>query len=162
MKIVVIGGTGLVGAKTAAVLRRAGHEVVAASRKNGVDAVMGKGLIEALAGAAVVIDASNAPSSDRQAVMKFFETSTKNILAAEVGAGVRHHVLLIHRRRGPGAWTELLPRQGCAEEAHRDFRDSVRDPSGDPIHGIPCYYRGCAYGRGRRPGAGGLTSANSG
>ena len=94
MKIVVMGGTGLIGSKTVAILRKAGHEVVAASRKNGVDAVTKKGLVEALSGASLVIDVSNAPSVNRQAVMEFFETSTRNILAAEVGAGVRHHVLL--------------------------------------------------------------------
>jgi len=94
MKIVVMGGTGLIGSKTVSILRKGGHEVVAASRKNGVDAVTEKGLIEALSGASAVIDVSNAPSVDRQAVMEFFETSTRNILAAEVDAGVRHHVLL--------------------------------------------------------------------
>jgi uncharacterized protein YbjT (DUF2867 family) len=94
MKIVVMGGTGLIGSKTVDILRKGGHEVVAASRKNGVNAVTKNGLAQALSGASVVIDVSNAPSVDRQAVMEFFETSTRNILAAEVGAGVRHHVLL--------------------------------------------------------------------
>ena len=94
MKIVVIGGTGLIGAKTVAILRRGGNEVVAASSKGGVNTVTGEGLKEAMAGAQVVIDVSNAPSSDRQGVLEFFETSGHNLLAAEAAARVRHHVAL--------------------------------------------------------------------
>jgi uncharacterized protein YbjT (DUF2867 family) len=94
MKIVVIGGTGLIGSKTVAILRQGGHEVVAASRKAGVNTVTGEGLEGAMAGAQVVIDVSNAPSFDAQAVMEFFETSGRNLLAAEAAAGVRHHVVL--------------------------------------------------------------------
>jgi uncharacterized protein YbjT (DUF2867 family) len=94
MKIVVIGGTGLTGSKTVAILRQGGHEVVAASRKAGVNTVTGEGLEGAMAGAQVVVDVSNAPSFDAQAVMEFFETSGRNLLAAEAAAGVRHHVVL--------------------------------------------------------------------
>jgi uncharacterized protein YbjT (DUF2867 family) len=94
MKIVVIGGTGLIGSKTVAILRQGGHEVVAASRKGGVDTVTGEGLKEAMAGAQAVIDLSNAPSFDRQVVLEFFETSGRNLLAAEAAASVRHHVAL--------------------------------------------------------------------
>jgi uncharacterized protein YbjT (DUF2867 family) len=94
MKIVVIGGTGLIGSKTVAILREGGHEVVAASPKGGVNTVTGEGLKEAMAGAQVVIDVSNAPSSDRQAALEFFETSSHNLLAAEAAARVRHHVAL--------------------------------------------------------------------
>lgn len=94
MKIVVIGGTGLIGSKTVAILRQGGHEVVAASRKGGVDTVTGEGLKEAMAGAQAVIDLSNAPSFDRQVVLEFFETSGRNLLAAEAAASVRHHVVL--------------------------------------------------------------------
>jgi uncharacterized protein YbjT (DUF2867 family) len=94
MKIVVIGGTGLIGSKTVAILRRGGHEVVAASRGGGVNIVTGEGLEDAMAGAQVVIDVSNAPSFDAKAVMEFFETSGRNLLAAEAAAGVRHHVVL--------------------------------------------------------------------
>jgi uncharacterized protein YbjT (DUF2867 family) len=94
MKIVVVGGTGLIGSKTVAILREGGHEVVAASPKAGVDTVTGEGLKEAMAGAQVVIDVSNAPSSDRQAALEFFETSSQNLLAAEAVARVRHHVAL--------------------------------------------------------------------
>ena len=94
MKIVVIGGTGLIGAKTVAILRQGGHEVVAASRKGGVNTVTGEGLKEAMVGAQTVIDVSNAPSLDAKAVLEFFETSGRNLLAAEAAAGVRHHVVL--------------------------------------------------------------------
>jgi uncharacterized protein YbjT (DUF2867 family) len=94
MKIIVIGGTGLIGAKTSAILRQRGHDVVAASRKSGIDAVTGKGLNEAMAGAAVVIDLANSPSFEDKAVMAFFETSGRNLLAAEDAAHVKHHVAL--------------------------------------------------------------------
>ena len=94
MKIVVIGGTGLIGSKTVAILRQGGHEVVAASPKGGINTVTGEGLKEAVAGAQVVIDLSNAPSRDAKAVLEFFETSGRNLLAAEAAAGVQHHVAL--------------------------------------------------------------------
>jgi uncharacterized protein YbjT (DUF2867 family) len=94
VKIVVIGGNGLIGKKTVAILRRLGHEVAAASRSTGVDTVTGKGLKEALAGAGVVVDVANAPSWEDAAVMAFFETSGRNLLAAEAAAGVRHHAAL--------------------------------------------------------------------
>jgi uncharacterized protein YbjT (DUF2867 family) len=94
MKIVVIGGTGLIGSKTVAILRRSGHEVVAASPKGGVNTITGEGLKEALAGAQVVIDLANSPSFEDKAVLEFFETSGRNLLAAEAAAGVRHHVAL--------------------------------------------------------------------
>jgi uncharacterized protein YbjT (DUF2867 family) len=94
MKIVVIGGTGLIGSKTVAILRQGGHEVVAASPKSGINTITGEGLKEALAGAQVVIDLANSPSFDDKAVMEFFETSGRNLLAAEAAAGVRHHVAL--------------------------------------------------------------------
>jgi uncharacterized protein YbjT (DUF2867 family) len=94
MKIVVIGGTGLIGSKTVAILRRGGHEAVAASPKSGVDTITGKGLKEAMAGAHMVIDLTNSPSFEDKAVLEFFETSGRNLLAAEAAAGVRHHVAL--------------------------------------------------------------------
>jgi uncharacterized protein YbjT (DUF2867 family) len=94
MKIVVIGGTGLIGKKTVANLRRQGHEVTAASPSSGVNAVTGQGLAQALAGAQVVVDVANSPSFEDQAVMEFFEKGTKNLLAAEQAAGVAHHVAL--------------------------------------------------------------------
>jgi uncharacterized protein YbjT (DUF2867 family) len=94
MKIVVIGGTGLIGSKTVAILRQGGHEVVAASPKSGIDSITGEGLKEAISGAQVVIDLANSPSFEDRAVLEFFETSGRNLLAAEAAAGVRHHVAL--------------------------------------------------------------------
>ena len=94
MKIVVIGGTGLIGSKTVAILRQGGHEVVAASPNTGVNTITGEGLKEALSSAQVVIDLANAPSWEDKAVLAFFETSGRNVLAAEAAAGVRHHVAL--------------------------------------------------------------------
>ena len=94
MKIVVIGGTGLIGSKTVAILRERGHEVVAASPNTGVNTITGEGLKDALAGAEVVIDLANSPSFEDKAVLEFFETSGRNLLAAEAAAGVRHHVAL--------------------------------------------------------------------
>lgn len=94
MKIVVIGGSGLIGSKLVSKLREQGHEAVAASPKSGVNSVTGEGLAEAMKGAAVVVDVSNAPSWEDAAVMKFFEISTRNLLAHEAAAGVRHHVAL--------------------------------------------------------------------
>ncbi len=94
MKIVVIGGTGLIGSKLVNKLREHGHEAVVASPKSGVNTLTGEGLAEALKGASVVVDASNAPSWEDAAVMNFFETSTRNLLAYEAAAGVGHHVAL--------------------------------------------------------------------
>jgi uncharacterized protein YbjT (DUF2867 family) len=94
MKIVVIGGSGLIGSKVVSNLREHGHEAVAASPGSGVNTLTGDGLAEALEGAAVVVDVSNSPSFEDAAVLEFFETSTRNLLAAEAAAGVRHHVAL--------------------------------------------------------------------
>jgi uncharacterized protein YbjT (DUF2867 family) len=94
MQIVVIGGTGLIGSKTVAILRRGGHEVLAASPKGGVNSITGEGVKEAVAGAEVVIDLTNSPSFEDKAVLEFFETSGRNLLPAEAAAGVRHHVAL--------------------------------------------------------------------
>jgi len=94
MKIVIIGGTGLIGSKTVPILRQAGHEVVAASPNTGVNTITGEGLKDALAGAQVVIDLSNSPSFEDKAVLEFFQTSSRNLLAADAAAGVRHHVAL--------------------------------------------------------------------
>src|SRR5689334_2693906 len=94
MKIVVIGGTGLIGSKTVAILRQAGHEVVAASPNSGVNTITGEGVKEAVAGAQVVIDLANSPSFEDKAVLEFFQTSGRNLVGAETAAGVRHHVAL--------------------------------------------------------------------
>jgi len=94
MKIVVIGGTGLIGKKVVTNLRQHGHEVVAASPSSGVNTITGEGLAQALAGAQVVVDVANAPSWEDNAVLAFFETSGRNLLATEAAAGVGHHVAL--------------------------------------------------------------------
>jgi uncharacterized protein YbjT (DUF2867 family) len=94
MKIVVIGGTGLIGSKTVAILRQGGHEVLAASPKSGVNTITGEGLNEALAGTQVVVDLANSPSFEDKAVLEFFETSGRNLFPAEAAAGIRHHVAL--------------------------------------------------------------------
>ena len=94
MKIVVIGGTGLIGSKAVAILRQGGHEVVAASPNSGVNTITGAGLKEAISGTQVVVDLANSPSFEDTAVLEFFQTSGRNLLAAEAIAGVRHHVAL--------------------------------------------------------------------
>ncbi|CDM61682.1 MULTISPECIES: SDR family oxidoreductase [Rhizobium] len=107
MKIVIIGGTGLIGSKTAARLRNKGHEVLAASPNTGVNTVTGEGVAEALAGAEVVIDLANAPSWEDKAVLEFFETAGRNLLAADAKAGVKHHIALSI------VGSERLPDNGC-------------------------------------------------
>ena len=94
MKIVVIGGTGLIGSKTVTILRQRGHDVVAASPNTGVNTITGEGLKEAIAGAQVVVDLANSPSFEDKVVLEFFETSERNLLPAEAAAGVRHPVAL--------------------------------------------------------------------
>jgi uncharacterized protein YbjT (DUF2867 family)/quercetin dioxygenase-like cupin family protein len=94
MKIVVIGGSGLIGSKVVNILRQGGHEVVAASPSTGVNTLTGEGLVEALKGAQVVVDVANSPSFEDKAALEFFETSGRNLLSAEESAGVKHHVAL--------------------------------------------------------------------
>jgi uncharacterized protein YbjT (DUF2867 family) len=94
MKIVIIGGSGLIGTKLGVILRQNGHEVLAASPSTGINTITREGLAEALSGAQVVVDVANAPSWEDKAVLEFFETSGRNLLAAEKAAGVRHHVAL--------------------------------------------------------------------
>src|ERR1700739_710756 len=94
MKIVVMGGTGLIGSKLVSKLREQGHEAVAASPNSGVNSITGEGLAEALKGASVVVDVTNSPSWEDAAVLKFFETSTRTQLTYEAAAGVKHHVAL--------------------------------------------------------------------
>jgi uncharacterized protein YbjT (DUF2867 family) len=124
MTIVVIGGTGLIGSKTVAILRQGGHEVVVASPKHGVNTITGEGLKEAMAGAQVVIDLSNPPSFDRKAVLGFFETSGRNLLAAEAAAGILHHVTLSI------VGTDRVPDQGY-------FRAKVAQEKLIEVSGIP-------------------------
>jgi uncharacterized protein YbjT (DUF2867 family) len=94
MKIVVIGGSGLIGTKVVAKLRQAGHQVIAASPATGINTITGEGLAEAMNNTDVVIDLANSPSFEEKAVMEFFETSGRNLLGAEISAGVKHHVAL--------------------------------------------------------------------
>jgi uncharacterized protein YbjT (DUF2867 family) len=94
LKVVVIGGTGLIGSKVVTLLRDHGHEAVPASPRLGINTLTGEGLAEAIAGASAVVDVSNSPSFEPAAVLNFFETSTRNLLAAEAAAGVGHHVAL--------------------------------------------------------------------
>src|SRR6476469_9814515 len=94
MKIVVIGGTGLIGSKVVSKLTQLGHEAVAAAPNTGVNIITGEGLAEVLEGAQVVVDLANSPSFEDRAAMDFFQTAGKNITAAEVAAGIKHHVAL--------------------------------------------------------------------
>jgi uncharacterized protein YbjT (DUF2867 family) len=94
MKVVVIGGTGLIGSKVVERLRKAGHEAVAAAPSTGVDILSGAGLDEAMAGTDVVVDLANSPSFEAQAALDFFQTAGRNVLGAEARAGVRHHIAL--------------------------------------------------------------------
>src|SRR5246127_4066064 len=94
MKIVVIGGTGLIGSRVVNDLRQHGHEAVAAAPNTGVNTLTGEGLAEVLKGASVVVDVSNSPDWENAAVLKFFETSTRNLLTYEAAAGTKHHVAL--------------------------------------------------------------------
>jgi len=94
MKIVVIGGTGLIGSKVVAKLRQQGHEVIAASPATGINTITGEGLAEAMRNTDVVVDLANSPSFEEKAVMEFFQTAGRNLLASEINAGVKHHVAL--------------------------------------------------------------------
>jgi uncharacterized protein YbjT (DUF2867 family) len=124
MKIVVIGGSGLIGSKLVKNLRERGHEVLAASPSTGVNSITREGLAQAMDGADIVVDVANAPSWEDQAVLEFFETSSRNLLAAEAAAGVRHHVALSI------VGTERLPENGY-------FRAKVAQESLIKASGIP-------------------------
>src|SRR5437868_495178 len=145
MKIVVIGGTGLIGSKAVPMLRQGGHEVVAGSPKSGINSITGEGLTEAMAGAQVVIDLTNSPSFEDRAVLEFFETSGRNLLPAEAAAGVRHHVALsivgIDRSdngyfRAKLAQEKLIVASGISYTIIRstqflEFLGAIADSSGD-------------------------------
>ena len=113
MKIVVIGGSGLIGKKVVTNLRQHDHEVVAASPSSGVNTVTGEGLAQALAGAQVVVDVANAPSWEDNAVLAFFETSGRNLLAAEAAAGVGHHGVVSRWHRPPVYLFKILLHSPC-------------------------------------------------
>ncbi|MEV0232705.1 SDR family oxidoreductase [Nonomuraea sp. NPDC050786] len=125
MKVVVVGGTGLIGSKLVAKLDEHGHEAVAAAPSTGVNTLTGEGLAEVLAGAQVVIDVSNSPSFEPAAVMEFFETSTSNLLAAEAAAGVGHHVAL------SVVGTERMPENGYF--AAKVAQEGLIEKSGIPF-----------------------------
>jgi len=150
MKIVVIGGTGLIGAKTVNLLRQGGHDVVAASRKNGIDIVTGAGLDAAMAGAQVVVDLSNVSSSDAQAVLAFLDTAGRNLLAAEETAGVHHHVGLSIVGVDNVPRPRLLPRQSRSRETGPGRPRSVLDHPGNTVPRIPGADCRCQYGRQHR------------
>jgi uncharacterized protein YbjT (DUF2867 family) len=121
MKIVVIGGTGLIGSKLVRILREHGHEVTPGAPNTGVNTLTGEGLAAALTGAAVVVDVSNSPSFEDAAVMKFFETSTGNLLSAEATAGVSHHVVLsivgVERRSESGYMQAKLAQENLVRKS---------------------------------------------
>ena len=121
MKIVVIGGSGLIGSKLVSSLEKLGHEVIAASPQSGVNTITGEGLADALKGADVVVDVANSPSFEDNAVMEFFQTSGKNLLAAEAVAGVKHHVALsvvgTERLQGSGYFRAKLAQEKLIKES---------------------------------------------
>ncbi|WP_202804597.1 SDR family oxidoreductase [Sphingomonas sp. PR090111-T3T-6A] len=121
MKIAVIGGTGLIGSKVSEKLDAAGHEVVAASPRTGINVITGEGLDDAFDGASVVVDVANAPAFDDQSALDFFQTAGRNILAAEVRAGVRHHVALsvvgTDRLQGSGYFRAKLAQERFVRES---------------------------------------------
>jgi uncharacterized protein YbjT (DUF2867 family) len=154
MKIVVVGGTGLIGTKVVNGLRGRGHEVVAASLPSGVNTITGEGLAPALANAQVVIDVTNAPSFEDAAAMDFFTTSTRNLLAAEADAGVTHHVALsvvgIDRLPASGYYRAKVAQERLIEESSTqhtivratqffEFVDRIADDAtdGDTVHLAP-------------------------
>lgn len=159
MKTVVIGGTGLIGSKTVTRLRAKGHEVLAASPNSGVNTLTREGLPEALAGAEVVVDLANSPSFEDKAVLEFFETAGKNLLAAEAKAGVKHHIALsLVGTASPGE--RLLPWQAGSRKAHQSLADPLLDRALHPVHGIPEEYRRFQHRRYDRSSLSGLCSAD--
>jgi hypothetical protein len=133
MKIVVIGGSGLIGSKLVTKLRERGHEAVAASPNSGVNTLTGQGLAAALEGASVVTDVSNAPCFEDAAVLEFFQTSTRNLLAAEATAGVRHHVALsvvgAERPSESGYMRAKIAQEKLIEDSPVPTRSSTRHSS---------------------------------
>ncbi|MER8451650.1 SDR family oxidoreductase [Mesorhizobium sp. M1428] len=158
MKIVVIGGTGLIGSKTVERLRKKGHDVLAASPNSGVNTVTGEGLAAALAGTQVVVDLANSPSFEEKAALEFFAASGRNLLAAEAAAGVRHHVALsvvgTDRLQGMGYFRGKLLQEKLIKESgipytivHAtqffEFTAAIANTGavGDTIHMSPAYFQ---------------------
>jgi uncharacterized protein YbjT (DUF2867 family) len=131
MKIVVIGGTGLIGSNVVSQLQKRGHEVIAASPNTGINTITGEGLAEALVGAQVVVDLANSPNFEDHAVMEFFQTAGRNLLAAEAAAGVRHHVAL------SVVGSDRLPSSGYLRakvaQENQGGVDSLHHPALDPV-----------------------------
>ena len=146
MKIVVIGGTGLIGSKTVVILRQRGHDVAAASPQSGVNTITGEGLKEALAGAQVVIDLANSPSFEDKAVLDFFKTSEGNLLPAEAAAGVGHHVALsiVAIDRTDNGYFRAKVAQ---EKLIAGLRRPLHHRPLDPVHGISPRHRRFERGR---------------
>ncbi|MGH8380049.1 SDR family oxidoreductase [Pseudomonas sp.] len=121
MKIVVIGGTGLIGTQLCATLRAKGHKVLAASRQTGVNALTGEGLEQALEGAGVVVDVASSPSFEDAAVLSFFETCGRNLFAAEKASGVRHHIALsvvgTERMQESGYFRAKMAQEGLIKQS---------------------------------------------
>src|SRR5438105_15217827 len=151
MKIVVIGGSGLIGTKVVANLRQKGHQVIAASPATGINTITGEGLAEATSNTDVVIDLANSPSFEDKAVMEFFQTSGQNLLAAEINAGVKHHVALsiigvdimqnIGYMRAKKAQEDLIKQSGVPYTIVRstqflEFLKGIADQAtnGDEVH----------------------------
>jgi nucleoside-diphosphate-sugar epimerase len=148
MKIVVIGGNGLIGTKLVKNLRQLGHDVVAASRSSGVDTLTGKGLAEAMTGAQVVVDVANSPSWEDNAVLEFFETSGRNLLAAEAAAGVGHHVAL-----SVVGTERLLPREDGPRKPDQGLRGSLHDRPRDAVLRVRRRHRPIGHRRANGPAA---------
>jgi len=158
MKIVVIGGTGLIGSKVVTILREQGHEAVAASPRLGINTLTGEGLADALDGASVVVDVSNSPSFEETAVLSFFGTSTRNLLAAEAAAGVGHYVALsivgIDRSPDNGYFKAKIAQEKLIESGpiaysilratqFFEFVDGIADAAttGDEVHMPPVAFQ---------------------
>ncbi|MGB3307438.1 MAG: SDR family oxidoreductase [Thermomicrobiales bacterium] len=158
MKIVVNGGTGRIGSNVVAKLRARGHEVVPASPRLGINSVTGEGLADALAAAAVLVDVSNSPSFEESAVLEFFQTSTRNLLAAEAAAGVGHHVALsivgIDRSPENGYFKAKIAQEKLIESGpvpysivratqFFEFVDGIADSAtvGDEVHMAPVAFQ---------------------
>ena len=133
MKIVILGGTGLIGSKVVNLLRADGHEVVAASPSQGINSITGEGLTEALTGAQAVVDVTNSPSFEDKAVLEFFETSTRNVLAAETKTGVLPPRRALCRRQRTASRERILAREGGPGKTDQGFADSLHDCPRDAV-----------------------------
>jgi NAD(P)-dependent dehydrogenase (short-subunit alcohol dehydrogenase family) len=140
MKIVVIGGTGLIGSKVVEKLKQKGHEAIAAAPNTGVNTITGEGLKEALAGAEVVIDLENSPSFEDEAVLEFFETAGRNLLSGGNRSPRPAPCRAVHRRNRPDRqW--LFPRQGRPRETDQGIQHPLHHHPRDAVLGIPQRHR---------------------